>query len=119
MTRQKSPHTQTQQNTGPEQTDFENTPDESQPGESQEDANIYAEMDGAETGTNRSPRTLNAGGPEHNTEPEQEAHEGPVTTRTPKKPAQGITSHSAQEESERQEKVVNQRPDAQAGVKHS
>ena len=83
------------------------------------DEETYSRMEGAETGTNRSPRTLHTGGPEHNTEPEQEAHEGSVTTRTPKKPAQGITSHSAEEESARQEKVVNDRPDAQAGVKHS
>ncbi len=83
------------------------------------DEEMYSGMEGAETGTNRSPRTLHTGGPEHNTEPEQEAHEGSVTTRTPKKQAQGITSHSAEEESARQEKVVNDRPDAQAGVKHS
>ncbi len=119
MTEQKSPHTQTQQNTSPEQTDFENTPAESQASESQQDDSIYAEMDGAETGTNRSPRRLDTGGPEHNLEPEQEAHEGSVSTRTPRKPVQGITSHSAEEESERQEKVVHQRPDANAGVKHS
>lgn len=109
---QNTPHTQSQQNTSPEQTD-------SGQDEIRSEEQIYEHTDGAETGANRSPRTLHAGGPQHNTEPEQEAHEGSVTTRTPKKPAQGITSRSAEEESRRQEKVVNERPDAQAGVKHS
>jgi hypothetical protein len=76
-------------------------------------------MEGAETGDYRTPRKTQADGPKHRTEPEPVAHEGGVHTRTPKKPAQGITSHSAEEEGERQEKVVNERPDAQAGVNHS
>ncbi|HKW15918.1 MAG TPA: hypothetical protein VJO35_00270 [Terriglobales bacterium] len=108
---QKSPHTQSQQNITREQTDSEQN-------EIRSEEEIYENTDGAETGAPRSPHTLHTGGPQHKTEPEQEAHEGSVTTRTPKKPAQGITSRSAEEESGRQEKVVNERPDAQAGVKH-
>jgi len=114
MTKQKTPHTQTQQNTRPEQTDFE----ADQSG-NRSDEQIYSEMQGAETGENRSPRTLDREGPKHKTEPEQEAHEGPVSSRLLRKPVQGITSHSAEEESARQQKVVSKRPDAQAGVKHS
>lgn len=114
MTEQKTPHTQTQQNTKPEQSDFE--PDQTDP--NTEDG-IYAHMEGAETGSDRAPRKLQTDAPGHNTEPETSAHEGSVTTRTPKRPVQGITSHSAQEESERQEKVVNDRPDASAGVNRS
>lgn len=76
-------------------------------------------MEGAEPGSDRSPKKAPSRGPRHNTEPETVAHEGPVSTRTPKRPTQGVTPHSAEEESARQQKVVNDRPDAQAGVKHS
>lgn len=116
MSIQKTPHTQTQQDTTPEQTDLENNQldfeDEAHEG-------IYEHMEGAETGDNRAPREVQTNATSHNTQPEKVAHEGSVDTRTPKRPVQGITSHSAQEESERQQKVVNDRPDAQAGVNHS
>lgn len=49
-------------------------------------------------------------------EPQEAAHGGRTTTRTPKDETQGITSHAAKEESARQEKVVKDRPDAQAGL---
>ena len=117
MTKQRTPHTQTQQNTRPEQTDME--ADEGQQDTSGNDADLYSRMEGAETGGNRSPRRATTGSSGSTTEPETEAHEGSVDTRTPKRPAQGITSRSSEEESARQEKVVNERPDAQAGVNHS
>jgi hypothetical protein len=113
MTRQKSPHTQTQQNRSPEDTD--RNIDQEISGNDEE----YGRMEGAETGSNRSPRKLHTGGASRKTEPETEAHEGSVSTRTPKRPAQGVTSRSAQEESARQEKVVNARSDARAGVNRS
>jgi hypothetical protein len=116
MTKQKTPHTQTQQDTTPEQTDLDN---DQRGFEAEADDQIYENMEGAETGEERSPRKLHTGGPQHRTEPEQVAHEGSVHTRTPKRPSQGITAHSAEEESARQEKVVNARPDAKAGVNHS
>lgn len=118
MTKQKSPHTQTQQDTIPEQTDLEAN---EQPFEadSPADEQLYTRMEGAETGENRSARKIQTRSERHRTEPEVEAHEGSVSTRTPKRPTQGITSHSAAEESERQKKVVSDRPDAEAGVKHS
>jgi len=68
---------------------------------------------------NRAPREIETRSERHQIEPETEAHEGRVTSRTPKQPSQGITAHSAEEESERQEKVVKDRPDAQAGVNRS
>lgn len=114
MTKQKTPHTQTQQNTKPEQNDFESD----QPESNTEDRN-YAHIEGAETGWDRAPRKLQTNAPGHNTQPETSAHEGSVSTRTPKRPVQGITAHSAQEESERQQNVVNDRPDARAGVNRS
>jgi hypothetical protein len=113
MAEQKTPHTQTEQNTTPEQTDLENNQDGFAA-----DGN-YEPMESAETGASKARRKIDTRAPRHRTEPEQMAHEGSVHTRTPKKPAQGITSHSAEEESARQEEVVNARPDAQAGVNHS
>lgn len=113
MTKHKTPHTQTEQNTVPEQTDLESV--QSGP---QADDKIYEHMEGAETGTNRSPRKIPRRSVRHRTEPENVAHEGSVTSRTPKRPAQGITSRPAEEDA-RQKKVVNDRPDAQAGVNHS
>lgn len=116
MTKQKSPHTQSQQNTLPEQTDLEADEREF---EANADQELYTNMDGAETGGNRTPRKIPGGRTRRTLAPETVAHEGSLETRTPKKPAQGITSRSAQEESARQEKVVKDRPDAQAGVNHT
>ena len=118
MTKQKSPHTNTQQNVKPEQSDLEADEQEYET-DSPEDQALYQQADGAETGTNRSPREIETRAAEHRTEPEKEAHEGSLTTRTPKRAGQGITSRSSEEESERQEKVVSIRPDAQAGVNRS
>jgi len=116
MTKQKTPHTQTQQDTTPEQTDLDN---DQRGFEAEAGDQIYENMEGAETGQERAPRKVQSDASHHRTEPEQAAHEGSVHTRTPKRPSQGITAHSAEEESARQEKVVNARPDAQAGVNRS
>jgi hypothetical protein len=115
MTKQKSPHTQSEQNTLPEQTDRENA--QSDFGKEAEER-MYEHMEGAKTGANRSPRRMPDSAQQPNTQPETVAHEGSVTTRTPKRPVQGITERP-EEEAERQRKVVNERPDAQAGVNHS
>jgi hypothetical protein len=118
MTRQKSPHTQTQQNTIPEQTDLEAN-EEPYEADSPSDEELYTRMEGAETGTNRSPREIQTRSERHRTEPEVEARQGLLSARTLKSQAQGITSRAAAEESERQKKVVEERPDAEAGVKRS
>jgi hypothetical protein len=118
MTKQKSPHTQTEQDTKPEQTDLE-AGEEEYEADSQSDQEIYTRMEGAETGEDRTPRKVETRNVRHRTEPEVTAHEGSVDTRAPKRPVQGITSHSAEEESARQEKVVNDRPDAEAGLNRS
>lgn len=115
MAKQKSPHTQTEQDTKPEQTDLE-AGEEEYEANSDSDQQIYRNVDGAETGEDRSPRKVETRKRRHQTEPEVTAHEGNLHTRTPKRPVQGITSQSEQEESKRQEKVINERPDAQAGV---
>ena len=115
MTKQKSPHTQTGQNTVPEQTDLETAQTDL---ESEAEEKTYDNMQGAETGMDRSVRKLPRRAPRHKTEPDNVAHEGSTTSRTPKRPAQGITDRPA-EEPARQKKVVNARPDAQAGLNHS
>jgi hypothetical protein len=115
MTKQKSPHTQSEQNTVPEQTDLETAQSDL---ENEAEERTYEHMEGAETGTNPSPRRVPRSSQQYNTQPETVAHEGSVKTRTPKRPAQGITDRP-DEEAERQRKVVNGRPDAQAGVNHS
>ena len=115
MAKQKSPHTQSQQNTVPEQTDLETAQSDL---EKEAEERMYEHMEGAETGANRSHRRMPDSAQQHNTQPETVAHEGSVTTRTPKRPVQGITERP-NEETERQRKVVNERPDAQAGVNHS
>ena len=114
MTKQKTPHTQTQQNTTPEQSDIDpNEPELSM------DELTGQNFEGAETGQDRAPRKVQTRSSRKSVESPTVAYEGTVKTRTPKGNVQGITSHSATEESERQEKVVRDRPDAQAGVNHS
>ena len=118
MTKQKTPHTQSQQNANPAQTDLEPGQQQIEAGRGS-DAELYENMEGSETGGTRTPKRSLDLPAQHNTEPAAAAYEGSLSTRTPRKPVQGITSHSSAEESERQKKVVNERPDAQAGVNHS
>lgn len=118
MAIQKSPHTNTQQNRRPEETDME-SPEQAFETDPGADQKLYENESGAEKGANRSPREIQTRVERHRVEPEQEAHEGSIGTRTPKRPAQGITAHSSEQESERQKKVADNRPDAQAGVNRS
>lgn len=114
MTRQKSPHTQSGQNTRPERTDLETDQGDVDP-----EDKMYENVAGAETGTNRSPRRGQKGARRHRIEPERAAHEGSVSSRVPKKPAQGVSSRSAEEEGRGQKKVVRDRLDARAGANRS
>ena len=114
MAKQKSPHTQTEQNMIPEQPDLEPGEDATDSG-TDEEAEVYENMAGAETGGTRSPGRV-PGRPLNRSTAGAVAHEGAVTTRSPKGRKQGITSHASEEESSRQEEVVKKRPDAQAGV---
>ena len=115
MAIQKSPHPNTQQNTKPEQSDLEANEQEYE-ADSPQDQEIYQKTDGAETGMDRNPRGTETRSERRRIEPEQEAHEGGVSSRTLKRQSQGITARMAEEESKRQEKVVKDRADAQAGV---
>jgi hypothetical protein len=110
----KSPHTQSQQNEIVERPDLEPGEDARDSG-TDEEADIYENMAGAETGGTRSPRRVSER-PLNRSTAGSVAHEGAVTTRSPKGRKQGITSHASEEESSRQEKVVKKRADAQAGV---
>ena len=115
---QKSPHPNTQQNTKPEQSDLE-VDEQEYEADSPQDQELYDRTEGAETGMNRNRREVQTRYERHRIEPEKEAHEGRLSTRTPKQRSQGITARTAEQESTRQEKVVKDRPDAQAGVNRS
>ena len=115
---QTTPHVQSQQNHDRTEDDLEPNLIAQDTGRG-EDAKLYENYEGAQTGSNRAFSHTQSQGPEHNTEPESVAHTGTVTTRTPQSDNQGITNHSATEESARQQKVVSERPDAQAGVNHN
>ena len=71
---------------------------------------------GAESGSNRSSEDYVRAPGQHKTRPEQAAHVGSLTTRTPAGTNQGIANRSIAEEDARQESVVERRPDAQAGL---
>jgi hypothetical protein len=113
-----TPHTQTQQNRRPEQTDLE--PDQlDQTAGSGPDAELYNRREDAQSGTNRGRHVVPTSGGAPNTEQSAAAFEGSVTTRTPGGEKQGISSRSADEEAPGQQKVVKERPDAKAGVNHN
>jgi hypothetical protein len=115
MAVQKTPHTQTRRNTDPVSADL----DENQiPGDAGQgdDAQLYQNMEGAQTGGTRAFNANDVRNHAHRTMDRGAALTGSVSTRTPESDQQGITNRSASEESARQRKVVSERPDAQAGV---
>jgi hypothetical protein len=80
------------------------------------DAELYENMEGAQTGGTRAFNANDVRNHAHRTVDRGAALTGSVSTRTPESDQQGITNRSASEESARQRKVVSERPDAQAGV---
>jgi hypothetical protein len=80
------------------------------------DAELYQNMEGAQTGGTRAFNANDVRNHAHHTVDRDAALTGSVSTRTPESDQQGITNRSASEESVRQRKVVSERPDAQAGV---
>jgi hypothetical protein len=119
MAKPTSPHTQSQQNTNFAQTDV-NPDDMPQTVGTGEDAATYENRDGAHTGGTRSPKHTPGSANPHNTEQQVVAYEGSVTSRVAHDASkQGISNRSAESEAGRQEKVVSQRQDSQAGVNHS
>jgi len=116
MAQEKSPHTQTQQNTHFAQSDVS-------PGEQEQslgNASEYENMDGAQTGGKHSPKTMPAADQERNTEEQPAAFEGTLASRTfDDNDKQGVTTNPSSKEAEGQRKVVGERQDSQAGVNHS
>jgi hypothetical protein len=115
MAIQTTPHTQTRQNMNDAAPDLDDNQVIAETGQDQ-DADLYANRDGAQTGGTRA---FNANDQRSNLPKIQQrdaALTGTVNTRTPESDQQGITNHSASEESARQRKVVSERPDALAGV---
>jgi hypothetical protein len=115
MAQPTTPHTESQQNHRFDQSDTEPNPTR-QTVEAGQDAALYVNSEGAQTGTNRGPQNFPDTASHLNTEPFATAQEGNLATRTPEGSGQGITNHSSSEESARQRKVVKDRPDAQAAV---
>jgi hypothetical protein len=119
MAVQKSPHTQSQQNTHFAQTDV--SPDElEQTVGTGNDSASYENRDGAQTGGTRSPKHTPGSSRPHNVEPQAAAHEGTLTSRVfDDANKQGISHNPSSKEAEGQRKVVGNRDDSQAGVNHS
>jgi hypothetical protein len=116
MAKQKSPHTETQQDTHFAQTDV--NPDEL--AQSARSGEEYENREGAQTGGKRSPSTMPGSAHPHNTEDQSMAYEGSLASRTSDDDnKQGVTTNASSKEAEGQRKVVSEREDAQAGVNHS
>ena len=115
MAVQKTPHTQTRQNMDPAAADVDSNQFVADAGHG-EDAKLYENMQGAQSGGTRAFNANDGRSNTHRTVQRSAAMTGSVNTRTPESDQQGITHRSASEESERQRKVVSDRPDAQAGV---
>ena len=115
---QTTPHTESQGNQNRAQGDLEPN---LEPGDLArgEDAALHENAEGAQTGSNRSFAHNESQGPKHSAQPETEAHTGHLTSRISDSESQGITNHSAREESVGQKKVVSERPDSQAGLNKS
>lgn len=117
MAHSTTPHTQSGQNQGFEESDREGRLSE-QPVARGEDA-YTAGTDGAQTGTNRGGVHAPGTGPSHHgSHPIETVLEGTVETRAPQGEGQGITNRSQTEESVGQSKVVKDRPDVQSGINH-
>ena len=115
MAKRTTPHTQSA-DIDSERPDAVQNP---QVGGTVNDIEAYPVMEGAQAGGNRAPNKNPRPRGRHKTEPPMAAYEGSISTRTPKSQGQGITPRSSKEENARQEKVVKDRPDAQAGVNHA
>ncbi len=70
MPKNKSPHTNSQQNTKPEQSDLEANEQEYE-SDARADQELYQRADGAETGMNRSPREIDTRSERHQVGPEK------------------------------------------------
>ena len=116
MAIQTTPHTQTQQNQDPTQSDLEIAAQTAQDSGQDGDEALYENADGAQTGGTRAFHANEIRSKLPNTQPRTAALDGGIDTRTPESEDQGITNHSASEESARQRKVVSERPDSLAGV---
>ena len=115
MAMQKTPHTQTRQDMDPAAPDLDQNQIVEDVGQG-EDAKLYENRDGAQTAGTRAFNANDQRSHAHRIVQEDAALTGKVNTRTPESDQQGITNHSASEESARQKKVVSERPDAQEGV---
>ena len=113
MAKETTPHTQTQQNADELASELEPLRDEAR---ENDDSGVYANTASSQTGGTRAFHANEERINRPDVQQESAAMTGRTNTRTPESEKQGITNRSASEESARQEKVVRDRPDAQAGV---
>ncbi len=115
MAHSTTPHTESGQNQGFEESDREGRLAE-QPVARGENA-IPTDTEGAQTGTNRGAVHAPGTGPSHHgSHPIETVLEGSLASRTPGGDGGGITNQGHAAENEGQAKVVNDRPDAQSAV---
>lgn len=119
MAKDRTPHTQSQQNTNFARSDVNRDELEQNVGRD-EDAASSENRDGAQAGGTRSPKHTPGSARPHNTEDQTVSYEGSLASRTfDDDQKQGVTTNASSKEAEGQRKVVDERPDAQAGVNHS
>ena len=119
MAIQTTPHTESGQNQSSETSDLEPGTGAGSVGR-ESDAELHRVSEGAQTATNRGPAHVPGDGPRHHDLHTLDTNlEGSLETRAPRGEGQGISGRSLTEESAGQEKVVADRPDAQAGVNQS
>ena len=115
MAHRTTPHTESGQNQGFEESDREGRLSE-QPVARGEDA-IPTDTEGAQTATNRGPvHAPGMGHSHHGSHPIENVIEGSLASRTPGGDGQGITTQGHGTENAGQEKVVKDRPDVQSAV---
>ena len=115
---QTTPHTESQANQDRSQDDLEPNAFAQDLGRGA-DAATYEIADGAQTGSNRAFARNESQGPGHKGVPETEAHTGHLASRVIHSDNQGISNHSANDESIGQEKVTSERPDSQGAINRS
>ncbi|WP_263417191.1 hypothetical protein [Terriglobus albidus] len=116
MAIQKTPHTQPQQNVDVAQSELAEDQAIEDLGLSAEEERRYVTREAGQMGGDRAPLHTDQRQIERHSVQSSQAPVGKLNTRTPEGKNQGITSHSASEESARQHKVTDKREDAQAGV---
>ncbi len=113
MAIQSTPHTESQQNKSESGTELE--PNQiAERIERDGEGGLYAKMDGAQTGMNRSEHVTDVHGSKHKVEPATSGDTGATSSGVGDAETQGITNHSQKAEHDGQVKVMAERERAAA-----